>query len=78
MDDLSALEAIEALHARIKLLEERVRGLRASRRLLMTLLASREAAAQAEIERLRAENQALRRRRAELARLALRGVEPSI
>lgn len=61
----------QALRDRIRLLEERVRGLRTSRRILMNLLAAKERENRALIARLEAENGRLQRQSARFARAVL-------
>lgn len=61
------------VNARVKLLEERVQGLRTSRRILMNLLAAQEREKQARIQRLEAENRKLQRRAGRYARALLEG-----
>lgn len=61
----------QALRDRIRLLEERVRGLRTSRRILMNLLAAQERERRALIARLEAENGRLQRQTARFARAVL-------
>lgn len=64
-------DEIEALRNRVKLLEERVRGLRTSRRILMNLLAAQEREKRAAIRQLELENRRLQRRAARLAQALL-------
>ncbi|MEW8977462.1 MAG: translation initiation factor 2 [Symbiobacterium sp.] len=61
----------QALRDRMRLLEERVRGLRTSRRILMNLLAAKERENRALIARLEAENGRLQRQSARFARAVL-------
>lgn len=62
---------VAELKARVKLLEERVQGLRASRRILMNLLASQEREKRAKIDRLEAENQRLQKQSSRYAKVVL-------
>lgn len=62
---------LAGLKARVRLLEERIQGLRASRRILMNLLAAQEREKRVRIHRLECENQRLQRRSIRFARLAL-------
>lgn len=62
---------VAELQARVKILEERIQGLRASRRILMNLLAAQEREKRSRIHRLEAENQRLQRRSQRYARLVL-------
>lgn len=59
------------LQARIRILEERIQGLRASRRILMNLLAAQEREKRNRIHRLEAENQKLQKRSSRYAKLVL-------
>ncbi len=68
---MSAAQSPDHLTARIRALEEKVLGLRASRRLLMSLLAEREGERWATVARLEAENHRLRRSQARWARRLL-------
>lgn len=61
----------QALRDRIRLLEERVRGLRTSRRILMNLLAAQDRERRALIAQLEAENGRLQRQSARFARAVL-------
>lgn len=58
----------QALRDRIRLLEERVRGLRTSRRILMNLLAAQERERRTLIAQLEAENGRLQRQSRRFAR----------
>lgn len=62
---------IRDLQARVRLLEERIAGLRASRRILMNLLAAQEREKRARIHRLEKENQKLQQRSSRYARAML-------
>lgn len=64
-------DELQALRKRLQLLEERVQGLRASRRILMTLLATQEREKRAIIRQLELENSRLQRKSARLARRLL-------
>jgi len=64
-------DEVQALRERIRVLEERVRGLRTSRRILMNLLAAQERERRALIARLEAENGRLQRKSARFARAVL-------
>jgi len=64
-------DEVQAFRERIRLLEERVRGLRPSRRILMNLLAAQERERRALIARLEAENGRLQRKSARFARAVL-------
>lgn len=59
------------LRARVRVLEERIKGLRASRRILMNLLAAQEREKRARIHRLESENQRLQQRTSRYAREVL-------
>lgn len=59
------------LEARVRQLEDRVRALRASRRVLMDLLVVREEERKAQFARLEQENRRLRRRNSRYARTLL-------
>ncbi len=64
-------DELQALRDRVRVLEERVRGLRTSRRILMNLLAAQERERRALIARLEAENGRLQREKARFARAVL-------
>jgi len=64
-------DELQALRERVRILEERVRGLRTSRRILMNLLAAQERERRALIARLEAENGRLQRKSARFARAVL-------
>lgn len=59
------------LRTRVKLLEERIQGLRASRRILMNLIAAQERERRARINHLEQENERLQRRSTRYARAVL-------
>lgn len=61
----------QALRDRIRLLEDRLRGLRASRRILMNLVATQERERRALIEQLEAENDRLQRQSLRYAKAVL-------
>lgn len=58
----------EALKAKIRSLEEKIQGLRASRRILMNLLTTSEREKKVRIARLESENELLKRRSSKYAR----------
>jgi chromosome segregation ATPase len=64
-------DELNELRARIRVLEERIKGLRASRRILMNLLAAQERDKRSRINRLETENQRLQRRSSRYAREVL-------
>jgi len=57
----------QALRDRVRLLEERLRGLRSSRRILMNLIAAQEREKRALIQQLEAENGRLQKQSARYA-----------
>lgn len=59
------------LKNRVRVLEERIQGLRASRRILMNLIAAQEREKRARIERLEAENSRLQRQSSRYAKAVL-------
>jgi len=59
------------LRRRVRLLEERVQGLRASRRILMNLVASQEREKRARIQRLEKENVRLQQQSTRYAKIVL-------
>lgn len=59
---------IEILRAKIRSLEEKIQGLRASRRILMNLLTTCEREKKVRIARLERENEILKRRSSKYAR----------
>jgi hypothetical protein len=63
-----AVSEFEALKAKIRSLEEKIQGLRASRRILMNLLSTSEREKKARITRLERENELLKRRSSKYAR----------
>lgn len=64
-------DELEAMRRRLKLLEERLQGLRTSRRILMNLLATQEREKRAIIRQLELENSRLHRKSARFARALL-------
>lgn len=62
---------LQDLRSRVRLLEERLQGLRTSRRILMNLVASQEREKRALIQRLEAENGRLQKRSARYAQAVL-------
>jgi outer membrane murein-binding lipoprotein Lpp len=64
-------QEVQELRARIRALEERIRGLRASRRILMNLLASQDREKRARIKQLEVEVQSLRHRSLRYARAVM-------
>ncbi len=64
-------DELTELQARVRILEERIQGLRASRRILMNLLASQEQEKRHRIHRLEAENHQLQKRSHRYAELVL-------
>lgn len=64
-------EELRELRNRVRLLEERLQGLRTSRRILMNLIAAQEREKRSRIERLEAENGRLLKRSARYARAVL-------
>jgi TolA-binding protein len=65
------VDEVTQLRHRIRLLEERIRGLRASRRILMNLIAAQEREKRARIERLEQENNRLQQQTSRYARAVL-------
>jgi hypothetical protein len=59
------------LRQRVRVLEERIQGLRASRRILMNLLAAQEREKRSRIQRLEQENVRLQQRNSRFAREVL-------
>jgi predicted nuclease with TOPRIM domain len=59
------------LRTRVKALEERIQGLRASRRILMNLIAAQEREKRARIQRLEQENSRLQRQSSRFAQAVL-------
>lgn len=68
MDDTSELMD---LRSRVRMLEERIRGLRASRRILMNLVAAQEREKRSRIHRLEQENCRLQRQSSRYAKAVL-------
>lgn len=64
---------LQELRSRVRLLEERLQGLRTSRRILMNLIAAQEREKRAQIQRLEAENGRLHRQSARFAKAVLEG-----
>jgi hypothetical protein len=64
-------DELAELRRRVRVLEERVQGLRASRRILMNLLASQEREKRARIQRLERENTRLQRQSSRYAKAVL-------
>lgn len=64
-------DELAELRARVRILEERVQGLRTSRRILMNLLAAQEREKRVRITRLEAENRKLQQRAGHFARQLL-------
>lgn len=61
----------DELNRRVKMLEERIQGLRASRRILMNLLAAQEREKRSRIQRLERERDRLQRQSSRYARAVL-------
>lgn len=70
---MEGVDDLAELKARIRILEERVQGLRTSRRILMNLLAAQEREKRVRIQRLEIENKRLQRRAGRFARALLEG-----
>lgn len=68
---MSETDELDHLRQRVRLLEERIQGLRASRRILMNLLASHEREKRNRISRLEAENTQLKQQSSRMARQVL-------
>ncbi len=68
---MQELDEVGELRRRIRLLEERVQGLRASRRILMNLVASQEREKRARIQRLEKENVRLQQQSTRFAKIVL-------
>lgn len=64
-------EELRELRNRVRLLEERLQGLRTSRRILMNLIAAQEREKRSRIQRLEEENGRLQQRSARYARAVL-------
>ncbi|HYF92216.1 MAG TPA: translation initiation factor 2 [Symbiobacteriaceae bacterium] len=65
------LDEVSQLRQRVRVLEERIQGLRASRRILMNLLAAQEREKRSRIQRLEQENVRLQQRSSRFAREVL-------
>ena len=68
---MDQVDEVARLRQRIRMLEERIQGLRASRRILMNLLAAQEREKRARIQRLEEENNRLHRRSQRYAQLLM-------
>jgi len=68
---MDQVDEVARLRHRIKVLEERIQGLRASRRILMNLLAAQEREKRARIQHLERENSRLHRRSTQYAQALL-------
>lgn len=68
---MEQLDEVSQLRARVRVLEERVQGLRASRRILMNLLAAQEREKRAKIQRLEQENDRLHKQSSRYAKAVL-------
>lgn len=68
---MSDTDELDQLRQRVRVLEERIQGLRASRRILMNLLASHEREKRNRINRLEAENTELKKQSSRMARQVL-------
>lgn len=64
-------DELSQLRNRVRILEERVQGLRASRRILMNLIAAQEREKRARIQRLEQENSKLQQRSSKYAKAVL-------
>lgn len=64
-------DEVSQLRRRVSVLEERIQGLRASRRILMNLLAAQEREKRSRIQRLEQENARLQQRSSRFAREVL-------
>lgn len=64
-------EELQELRKRVRLLEERLQGLRTSRRILMNLISAQEREKRALIQRLEAENGRLQRKSSRFAQALL-------
>lgn len=64
-------EELKELRSRVRLLEERLQGLRTSRRILMNLIAAQEREKRALIHQLESENGRLQRQSVQYARKVL-------
>lgn len=68
---MDQMDEVSRLQHRIRVLEERIQGLRASRRILMNLLTAQEREKRARIQHLEQENTRLHRRSSQFARAIL-------
>lgn len=68
---MEPLDERDELNRRVKMLEERIQGLRASRRILMNLLAAQEREKRSRIQRLERERDRLQRQSSRYARAVL-------
>jgi cell division septum initiation protein DivIVA len=68
---LEHTDEMSQLRQRVRVLEERIQGLRASRRILMNLLAAQEREKRSRIQRLEQENVRLQQRTSRYAREVL-------
>jgi hypothetical protein len=64
-------DELTELRGRVRILEERVQGLRASRRILMNLIAAQEREKRARIQRLEQENSRLQQQSSRYAKAVL-------
>jgi predicted nuclease with TOPRIM domain len=70
-DGVEEMDEVTQLRHRVRVLEERIQGLRASRRILMNLLAAQEREKRSRIQRLEQENAQLQQRSSHYARQVL-------
>lgn len=70
-DGVENSDEVSQLRQRVRVLEERIQGLRASRRILMNLLAAQEREKRSRIQRLEQENVRLQQRTSRYAREVL-------
>jgi hypothetical protein len=68
---VSENDELTQLRLRVRVLEERIQGLRASRRILMNLLAAQEREKRNRLQRLEAENERLQKQSSRYARAVL-------
>lgn len=68
---MSENDELTQLRLRVRVLEERIQGLRASRRILMNLLAAQEREKRNRLQRLEAENERLQKQSSRYARAVL-------
>lgn len=68
---MSETDELGQLRQRVRVLEERVQGLRASRRILMNLLAAQEREKRSRIQRLEQENTRLQQQSSRYAKAVL-------